>query len=93
MFLVGAVPATIVLLIGKYLKEPQSWLELKRQGRLPKGGILAPYRNLVTSARWRRNLIVGALIASTGVIGLWAIGEYAVDLQSRVFISQPVYFK
>jgi MFS family permease len=87
MFLDGAVPAALVLLIGKYLREPESWLALKREGRLPKGSIFVPYRNLLTSARWRRNLIVGALIASTGVIGLWAIGEYAVDLQSRVFIS------
>ena len=29
--------------------------------------------------------VVGALIASTGVVGLWAIGEYAVDLQRIVF--------
>jgi hypothetical protein len=28
---------------------------------------------------------VGALIAGTGVVGLWAIGEYAVDLQKVVF--------
>jgi MFS family permease len=87
MFLVGALPALLVLLIGKYLREPESWLALKREGRLPKGSILAPYRNLLASSRWRHNLIVGALIASTGVIGLWAIGEYAVDLQSRVFVS------
>jgi hypothetical protein len=35
-------------------------------------------------------LIVGALIASTGVVGLWAIGEYAVDLQRNIFTT---YFK
>jgi hypothetical protein len=52
---------------------------------LPTGGILAPYRELIVDAHWRKNLIVGALIASTGVIGLWAIGEYAVDLQRNVF--------
>jgi hypothetical protein len=87
MFLVGAVPALMVVFIGFYLREPESWLKLKREGRLPKGSILAPYRKLVASTRWRRNLIVGALIASTGVIGLWAIGEYAVDLQNRIFTS------
>jgi MFS family permease len=81
------VPAAMIFLIGKYLREPESWLTLKREGRLPQGGLFAPYRNLLASQRWRRNLIVGALIASTGVIGLWAIGEYAVDLQSRVFVS------
>jgi len=87
MFLIGAVPAAMIFLIGKYLREPESWLTLKREGRLPKGSLFAPYRNLLASRRWRRNLIVGALIASTGVIGLWAIGEYAVDLQSRVFVG------
>jgi MFS family permease len=87
MFLVGTLPALMVMFTGKRLREPESWLRLKEEGRLPKGGILAPYRNLVASKRWRRNLIVGALIASTGVIGLWAIGEYAVDLQNRVFTS------
>ncbi|HYE19690.1 MAG TPA: MFS transporter [Tepidisphaeraceae bacterium] len=85
MFLVGAIPAVLVVFTRKKLKEPEGWLKLKAEGRLPKGGILAPYRNLISNKRWRKNLIVGALIASTGVIGLWAIGEYAVDLQRRVF--------
>lgn len=87
MFLVGALPALLVLLSGPYLREPEVWVKLKREGRLAKGGLLSPYRNLITSKRWRKNLIVGALIASTGVIGLWAIGEYAVDLQGRIFDS------
>lgn len=85
MFLVGAIPACLVILIRKYLREPEPWLRLKEQDLLPKGGIFAPYKALLGEARWRKNLIVGALIASTGVVGLWAIGEYATDLQSAVF--------
>ncbi|QOV92535.1 MFS transporter [Humisphaera borealis] len=85
MFLVGLTPAIMVVFSYKRLKEPESWLKLKNEGKLPKGSILVPYQNLVRSTRWRRNLIVGSLIASTGVIGLWAIGEYAVDLQNMVF--------
>ena len=87
MFLIGAVPAAMVLLTRKYLHEPEPWQRLRAEGKLPKGSIFAPYKSLVTNARWRRNLIVGALIASTGVVGLWAIGEYAVDLQTAVFKS------
>jgi hypothetical protein len=84
MFLVGALPALLVVLTMKYLREPEPWLRLKAEGRLPKT-VLAPYRGLFSETRWRKNLIVGALIASTGVIGLWAIGEYATDLQTFVF--------
>lgn len=85
MFLVGALPAFLVILIQKYLKEPEPWLKLKREGRLPAGGIFAPYAGLLKEARWRKNLFVGAIIASTGVVALWAIGEYGVDLQRNVF--------
>ena len=85
MFLIGAVPAVMVIFTGKYLREPESWLALKQSGRLVHGGLFGPYRSLLAAARWRKNLAVGALIASTGVVGLWAIGEYAVDLQTAVF--------
>jgi MFS family permease len=85
MFLVGALPAMLVVLTMKYLREPESWLRLKAEGKLPKGSIWEPYRELLADPRWRKNLVVGALIASTGVIGLWAIGEYATDLQKFVF--------
>jgi MFS family permease len=87
MFLIGALPAVMFIFTRKKLKEPESWLRLKEADALPKGSIFSPYRKLLTAARWRRNLIVGALIASTGVVGLWAIGEYAVDLQKTVFAT------
>jgi MFS family permease len=85
MFLVGAIPAALVIFTGKFLKEPEPWLRAKAEGRLAKGSIFAPYAALLSEKRWRRNLLVGAVLASTGVIGLWAIGEYAVDLQRFVF--------
>ena len=87
MFLVGAAPALMVIFTGRFLHEPEPWLRLKEKGLLPKGSILAPYFKLFGERRWRKNLIVGALIASTGVVGLWAIGEYAVDLQRNIFTS------
>ena len=85
MFLIGALPAFMIIFTRGYLKEPESWLRLRDQGLLKKGGIFSPYAALLADARWRKNLLFGALIASTGVIGLWAIGEYAVDLQKVVF--------
>lgn len=85
VFLIGAIPAVLVIFTGRYLKEPAAWLRLKESGALKRGGVFSSYGRLFRAPKWRRNLIVGALIASTGVIGLWAIGEYAVDLQRTVF--------
>ena len=87
MFLIGSVPALMVLVTRGRLREPESWLRLKESGGLPKGGIFASYGSLLGDPRWRRNLVVGAVIASTGVVGLWAIGEYAPDLQKTVFAT------
>ncbi|MEK0446037.1 MAG: hypothetical protein RLZZ399_1358 [Verrucomicrobiota bacterium] len=85
MFLIGAFPALLIIFTRTKLKEPAPWLRLKEQGLLPKGSIFAPYKTLLASVRWRKNLVIGALISGTGVVGLWAIGEYAVDLQKVVF--------
>lgn len=85
VFLIGAIPAILVLFTGRYLKEPEPWLKLKASGALHSKGMFSSYVGLFSDPRWRRNVVVGALIASTGVIGLWAIGEYAVDLQRAVF--------
>ena len=88
MFLVGALPALLVIFTMKYLREPEPWLRAKAEGRLPQGQHLdALSRSCLRDRRWRKNLLIGTLIASTGVIGLWAIGEYAVDLQANVFTS------
>jgi MFS family permease len=85
VFLVGAVPAFLVIFIKGYLKEPEPWLRAKEAGKLPKGALFGPYIGLVTNRRWRKNLILGTMIASAGVVGCWAIGEYAFDMQNVVF--------
>lgn len=85
VFLVGALPAFLVILIWRYLKEPEPWLRAKAAGTLPTGSILAPYAGLVSDKKWRRNLIVGTMIASAGVVGCWAIAEFAFDLQKIIF--------
>jgi MFS family permease len=85
MFLVGALPALLVVFTMTKLREPEPWLKAKAEGRLPQGSIMAPYYDLMREKRWRKNLIIGALISSAGVVGLWAIGEYAIDLQNKVF--------
>ncbi|MEI6873041.1 MAG: MFS transporter, partial [Verrucomicrobiota bacterium] len=71
MFLIGAVPALLIIFTRSKLKEPAPWLRMKEQGQLPQGSIFGPYARLLADGRWRKNLVVGALIAGTGVVGLW----------------------
>lgn len=86
LFAVGAVPALLAVGSALFLKEPDPWLKLKASGGLPKGW-LGSYRQLLSSVDERRNLLIGTLLAISGVVGLWAVGEYAVDLQDAVFTA------
>lgn len=131
MFVVGALPAFLSLLIWRRLKEPEQWQALRasqKAGRklgsygelfgnpnwqptaflallmiaiilgiaftpsnLPKLQInlglsaAALVFGLMTVLRgpgspWRRRAVVGVLLAFCGVVGLWGIGFFSIDL-------------
>jgi MFS family permease len=74
-FLAGALPAPLAFIVFKKLKEPEQWLKAK--GAKTK---LGSYSELLGDPRWRKNSIVGFLLAFAGVVGLWGIGFFSYDL-------------
>ena len=83
MFLVGAVPAFLVVLIRRRLKEPERWQQLANRSPDASGSArthLGSYRELFTNPRWRKNAIIGFLLAFVGVVGLWGILFFSLDL-------------
>ena len=75
MFLVGALPAALCLLIFRRLKEPEQWQRAALAGA--KRGSVS---ELFSDPRWRYNAIIGMLLAFAGVVGLWGIGFFSFDL-------------
>ncbi|MCC9606412.1 MFS transporter [Blastopirellula sp. JC732] len=84
MFLIGAVPALLALLIRRYLKEPESWQKAKAEQALGKSNQLGSYRELFSDAKIRRHALLGLVLACAGVVGLWSIGFYTPDLIKTV---------
>jgi len=82
-FVIGALPAVLALVIRSGLKEPERWQEMKKQAAA-EGTSLGGYGALFADPRWRKNAIIGMLLACAGVIGLWGIGFFAIDLQRSV---------
>jgi len=76
MFLAGATPAPLALVVFKKLKEPEAWLKARAEGKKKMGS----FADLFVDPRWRRNSIVGMLLAFAGVVGLWGIGFFSFDL-------------
>ena len=79
MFVVGALPAFLCLLIFRRLKEPEQW---RKASQDRKG--LGSMTELFSNPRWRRNAIIGMLLAFSGVVGLWGIGFFSFDLLRTV---------
>jgi MFS family permease len=84
LFFIGAAPIIIAFIGMIWLREPEPWMERKRTGQLPKS-LFGSYVDIFRTKVNRRNLLIGTLLATAGVVGLWAIGEFAVDLQHAVF--------
>ena len=66
-------------IIRRRLKEPERW----QPPRPPIGdgsSKLGSIAELFGDPRWRRNAIVGMLLAFAGVVGLWGIGFFSFDL-------------
>jgi MFS family permease len=80
-FLAGAVPAPLAFIVFKKLKEPEQWLKAREQKKK-----LGSYGELLGDPRWRRNAIVGFLLAFAGVVGLWGIGFFSYDLFRPVLV-------
>jgi MFS family permease len=79
MFLVGTIPALLAIIIFKRLKEPEQWQRAKDERKK-----LGSVGELFGHPRWRRNAIIGMLLAFSGVVGLWGIGFFSFDLLSSV---------
>ena len=86
MFLIGGAPIVLAVFSALKLRETQPWLRLKREGALPKSAQNA-YVAIFRNPTERRNLWYGTAISAAGIIGLWAIGEYAIDLQDVIFMN------
>lgn len=140
MFVIGAVPAMLALLIRARLKEPERWKAASQSaGKARMGSYAELFGNpnwrapasvaalfiiaivgvaffgsdawpkftklkigigLALCAllaglwtvfggngdtRWRKNAVVGLLLALSGIIGLWGIGFFSIDLVRSVF--------
>jgi MFS family permease len=85
LFLIGIVPAVLVIFIQRRLKEPESWRLAKEAAAAGTGKKLGSYGELFGNDLTRRHALLGMLLAFVGVVGLWGIGFFAVDLQQTIF--------
>jgi MFS family permease len=84
MFVVGTVPAVLVIFVMRRLREPEKWRKLAAEKTI-RERMGAYSGELFRDRRWTRHAIVGLILASSGIIGLWAIGFFSIDLTRSIF--------
>ncbi len=85
LFLIGIAPALLVVFIQRKLKEPQSWLDAKARADSGEGKKMGSYGDLFGGGWVTKHAILGMFLAFVGVVGLWGIAFFSVDLQQMIF--------
>jgi hypothetical protein len=84
MFVVGVLPALLVVSVFKKMKEPEAWqrarLDAKKMGSIS---------DLFGDSRWRKNTFIGLTLAISGVVGLWGIGFWTPELIREALGDAP----
>ena len=87
LFLIGTVPALLVLFIMRRVQEPERWRSVVHSDALQRQ--VGSYRELFRDPRWRHNALVGLALGFSGIVGLWGIGFFSFELLRDVF--EPVF--
>jgi MFS family permease len=83
LYLLGAAPALIAVIVQLGLREPDRWVQAKEAAREAGNNAaqgFGRYSDLFTNPRWRHNALVGLGLAVSGVIGAWGLAFYSPEL-------------
>jgi len=87
LFLVGIVPALLVVVIRLRLREPESWLKAAREAKTDAAGApdefhrqLGDFREIFKNKRLLFHTLIGMWLGIVGQIGQWGIGYWSPEL-------------
>ena len=84
-YLVGVLPALLVLWVRGSLVEPESWQQAGHERRQ-----LGSFRELFGIARWARRAILGLLLAAIGLGTFWGVTVAGQDLTRELLVRHGV---
>ena len=79
-YLIGVVPALLVLWVRSGVKEPEKWQAAKQL----KTDRMGSFVDLLGDARWRRHALLGALLAMVGLATFWGVVVAGKDLAAKL---------
>lgn len=80
MFMIGALPALLALVIRSKLKEPEAWQRQQLTKSPEKTPFFSQYKDLFSDPVLRKHALLGLMLGCSGIIGLWSVGFFTPDL-------------
>lgn len=78
-YLIGVLPALLILWVRASLEEPEAWRNATAEHRQSAGSLT----ELWGDARWRRRAIAGLLLAAVGLSTYWGVSIAGQDLAKQ----------
>jgi MFS family permease len=91
MYLVGTIPALMVILVMRRLREPETWVKARSHMTADEAVTreMGSLNLLFRDRRWRRNALIGFVLALAGVIGLWGVAFWSFELVDQALHGVP----
>ncbi|MDQ6959818.1 MAG: MFS transporter, partial [Mariprofundaceae bacterium] len=76
-YLIGIIPALLILWVRATVREPEQWQAKKAEGASAQMG---SFKDLLFNSKWNRNALLGMALASVGLGTFWAVSVASQDL-------------
>lgn len=89
-YVIGVLPALLILWVRSTVKEPESWLAARHKAKTGEGGQLGSFRDLLLNPAWNRRAWLGLLLAAVGLGSFWGVTVAGQDLAREMLLRSGV---
>ncbi|MGD8237424.1 MAG: MFS transporter [Armatimonadota bacterium] len=89
-YVLGILPALLVLWVRVSVKEPDRWLRAEAKASEADEVQLGSFRDLLLSPQWRGRAVLGMLLAAVGLGTFWAVTVAGQDLAKQALLRDGV---
>ena len=90
VYLLGLLPALLILWVRARVVEPASWMAAKRKAAAGQGPPLGNLRDLLLDRVWGKRALLGMLLATVGLGSFWGVTVAGQDLARDMLLRAHV---